>query len=74
MIGEEPRCGSTTTVSVAMGSLFTVLQDHRDREPTVRASILISVFILRKVVGSASSETVPYPLSTLDAVPQPRLD
>ena len=35
MIDKEPRCGSTTTVSVAMGRLFTVPQDHPDQEPSV---------------------------------------
>ena len=35
MVDKEPRCASTTTVSVAMGRLFTVPQDRPDQEPSV---------------------------------------
>ena len=35
MVDKEPRCGSTTTVSIAMGRLFTVPQDRPDQEPSV---------------------------------------
>ena len=35
MVDKELRCASTTTVSVAMGRLFTVPQDLPDQEPSV---------------------------------------
>ena len=45
MVNKEPGCGSTTTVSVAMGRLFTVPQDRPDQEPSVSGLHFDSNFI-----------------------------